>query len=228
MSEPFYNPTSLSQKVGYLCRNLIYGRYGWFSKRYGNHRIGVVGMKPFKIRIIILGASVVIFRTDPLLENIDNECNGDIQNWSFRHHDRMGTVVVLCSKSALAIQSMFGTTIRRDGSSLWLSKIDGECSLLFRERGLYPMRSFSNHWTFSPLLLRAVGVMSNQEIGNYPYSSLIGVGQYIYSFGGNVVTGAQLQQMGNNKDQMGIKYAIRFWHRFQFIQWAISCHDWLL
>jgi hypothetical protein len=53
---------------------------------------------------------------------------------------------------------------------------------------------------FSTFKLRASwGKLGNQEIGNYPYSSLIGVGQYVYSFGGNVVTGAQLQQMGNNK-----------------------------
>ncbi|HQW70562.1 MAG TPA: TonB-dependent receptor, partial [Saprospiraceae bacterium] len=59
---------------------------------------------------------------------------------------------------------------------------------------------FKNFEVFSTFKLRAsYGILGSQEIGNYPYSSLVGLGQRVYSFGGGVVTGAQLLETGNSQ-----------------------------
>jgi len=204
LSEAIYNPTSLTEGRVFS-RNLIWTNTADFQKRYGNHRIsGVVGMEAIQNQDNYLGASVNnFFRTDPLFRNIDNSVTEDIKNIGA---SGITTEWALLSYFAQANYSfgnkyVLGATIRRDGSSRFGSE---------NRWGVFPAISgawiISNEKFFQPLdffstfkLRASWGKLGNQEIGNYPYSSLIGVGQYVYSFGGNVVTGAQLQQMGNNK-----------------------------
>jgi TonB-linked SusC/RagA family outer membrane protein len=51
----------------------------------------------------------------------------------------------------------------------------------------------------SLLKLRASwGQLGNQEIGIYPFSSLVQTGQFVYPFGDQIVTGAQVQETGND------------------------------
>jgi TonB-linked SusC/RagA family outer membrane protein len=204
LSEAIYNPTSLTEGRVFS-RNLIWTNTADFQKRYGNHRIaGVIGMEAIQNQDNYLGASVNnFFRTDPLFRNIDNSVTEDIKNIGA---SGITTEWALLSYFAQANYSfgnkyVLGATIRRDGSSRFGSA---------NRWGVFPAISgawiISNEKFFQPLdffstfkLRASWGKLGNQEIGNYPYSSLIGVGQYVYSFGGNVVTGAQLQQMGNNK-----------------------------
>jgi hypothetical protein len=51
----------------------------------------------------------------------------------------------------------------------------------------------------SELKIRASwGKLGNQEIGVYPYSSLVSTGERVYAFGDKIVTGATILETGNS------------------------------
>lgn len=204
LSEAIYNPTSLTEGRVFS-RNLIWTNTADYEKRFGKNRIsGVVGMEAIQNQDNYLGASVNnFFRTDPLFRNIDNSVTEDIKNIGA---SGITTEWALLSYFAQANYSyankyVLGATIRRDGSSRFGAD---------NRWGVFPAFSaawnISNEGFFAPLdffstfkLRASWGKLGNQEIGNYPYSSLVGLGQRVYSFGGGVVTGAQLLETGNSK-----------------------------
>lgn len=94
---------------------------------------------------------------------------------------------------------VLNATLRRDGFSRFGSN---------NRWGMFPSVSagwnvtneafFQRQKLVSALKLRVSwGRLGNQEIGNYPYSSLVETGNYVYPFGGSIVTGAQLVENGN-------------------------------
>jgi TonB-linked SusC/RagA family outer membrane protein len=90
--------------------------------------------------------------------------------------------------------------IRKDGSSRF-----GEAN----RWGVFPSISaawlvtnepfFENVRGISELKIRASwGQLGNQEIGIYPYSSLVSTGDLVYIFGDKIVTGASIVETGNS------------------------------
>ncbi|HMG14154.1 MAG TPA: SusC/RagA family TonB-linked outer membrane protein, partial [Saprospiraceae bacterium] len=95
---------------------------------------------------------------------------------------------------------VLNASLRRDGSSRFGKN---------NRYGIFPSVSgawnisnekwFTNVNFVSSLKLRASwGKLGNQEIGVYPYSSLIQIGEKVYSFGDQIVTGAQIVETGNS------------------------------
>jgi hypothetical protein len=61
------------------------------------------------------------------------------------------------------------------------------------------------------------GKLGNQEIGVYPYSSLVNTGERVYTFGDKIVTGASILETGNSgikwesSTQANIGFDLSFW-----------------
>lgn len=202
LSAAIYTPSSLSEGR-IFDRNLVWQNTLDYSQNFNKHRISALaGMEAIQAKTNYLGASISNFpRTDPLFRYLNN---GDVLDI-----DDIGTGGV---ETEWALLSYFGqagyvfdnryvlnATLRRDGSSRFGKN---------NRWGMFPSVSaawnVSNERFFekikfvSGLKLRASwGRLGNQEIGNYPYSSLIETGSFVYSFGGDIVTGAQLVEGGN-------------------------------
>lgn len=204
LSEAIYNPTSLTEGRVFS-RNLIWTNTADYHRRFGNHRIsGIIGMEAIQNQDNYLGASVNnFFRTDPLFRNIDNSVTENIKNIGASGITTEWALLSYFAQINYSFENKYvlGATLRRDGSSRFGAD---------NRWGIFPAISgawnISNEKFFRPLdffstfkLRASWGRLGNQEIGNYPYSSLVGVGKYVYSFGGNIVTGAQLLETGNSK-----------------------------
>ncbi len=202
LSQAVYNPSSLSEGRVFD-RNLVWQNTIDYSQEFGKGRISALaGMEAIQNNTNYLGASVNNFRrTDPLFRYIDNAVVSEIDNVG------VGGIV-----TEWALLSYFGqlgytydgryvlnATLRRDGSSRFGAN---------NRWGLFPSvsaawnvsneRFFQSVSFVSGLKFRASwGRLGNQEIGNYPYSSLIETGNFTYSFGDQIVTGAQLVEGGN-------------------------------
>jgi len=204
LSEAIYNPTSLTEGRVFS-RNLIWTNTADIEKRFGRSRVsGLIGMEAIQNQANYLGASVNnFFRTDELFRNIDNSVTTDIKNIGASGITTEWSLLSYFAQVNYSFDNKYvlGATVRRDGSSRF-----GADS----RWGVFP--AFSAAWNvsnedwfksleiFSTFKLRASwGRLGNQEIGNYPYSSLVGLGQRVYSFGGGVVTGAQLLETGNSQ-----------------------------
>ncbi|MBK8747667.1 MAG: TonB-dependent receptor [Saprospiraceae bacterium] len=204
LSEAIYNPTSLNEGRVFS-RNLIWTNTADYEKRFGRSRIsGVIGMEAIENRDNYLGASVNnFFRTDALFQNIDNSVTTDIKNIGASGITTEWSLLSYFAQVNYSFDNKYvlGATVRRDGSSRFGAD---------NRWGVFPAVSaawnvsneefFKNFEVFSTFKLRAsYGILGSQEIGNYPYSSLVGLGQRVYSFGGGVVTGAQLLETGNSQ-----------------------------
>lgn len=204
LSEAIYNPTSLTEGRVFS-RNLIWTNTADYTRKFGAHRIsGMIGMEAIQNQDNYLGASVNnFFRTDPLFRNIDNSVTENIKNIGASGITTEWALLSYFAQANYSYENKYvvGATLRRDGSSRFGAD---------NRWGLFPAvsaawnvseeRFFEPLDFFSTFKLRASwGRLGNQEIGNYPYSSLVGVGKYVYSFGSGIVTGAQLLETGNSK-----------------------------
>ncbi len=202
LSAAIYDPTSLSESQS-TNRNLVWNNTLDFTKNFSRHRIsGLLGMEVIQNRTDLLGASARnFFTTTPNFRFIDNGLNQDL-----------GDVDAGGIASEWGLLSYFGqlgysygnryvinAALRRDGSSRFGSE---------NRWGLFP--SLSLAWNVSSesffdvpfishLKLRAsYGELGNQEIGLYPFSSLVEIGSFVYPNGaGGVVTGAKVVETGN-------------------------------
>jgi len=204
LSASIYNPTSLNEGRVFG-RNMIWNNTLDYTKDFGrNHASILIGMEAIQNNTNYLGASANNFtRTDPNFRNIDNSVPENIKNIGA---SGITTYWALLSYFAQADYNfdnryIIGASVRKDGSSRFGKE---------NRWGVFPRISaawnISNESFFSGinfidnLKLRASwGKMGNQEIGLYPYSSLVGTGIRVYSFGDNIVTGAQILETGNSK-----------------------------
>lgn len=204
LSASIYNPTSLNEGRVFG-RNMIWNNTLDYTKDFGrNHASILIGMEAIQNNTNYLGASANNFtRTDPNFRNIDNSVQENIKNIGA---SGITTYWALLSYFAQADYNfdnryIIGASVRKDGSSRFGKE---------NRWGVFPRISaawnISNESFFSGinfidnLKLRASwGKMGNQEIGLYPYSSLVGTGIRVYSFGDNIVTGAQILETGNSK-----------------------------
>lgn len=202
LSAAIYTPSSLSEGRVFD-RNLIWQNTADFNKTFENHKISMlIGMEAIQANTNYIGASVNNFpRTDKLFRYLSS---GEIKE--------INDIGAGGIETEWALLSYFGqlgyvynnkyvlnTTLRRDGSSRFGPN---------NRWGLFP--SFSLGWNvsnekflanskvISGLKLRASwGRLGNQSIGNYPYSSLLRTGVFVYPFGDKIASGAQLVETGN-------------------------------
>ncbi|MCC6726086.1 MAG: SusC/RagA family TonB-linked outer membrane protein, partial [Saprospiraceae bacterium] len=93
-----------------------------------------------------------------------------------------------------------GAALRRDGSSRFgKNNRWGTFPSVSAAWNLSNERFFENIKFISSLKIRGSwGQLGNQEIGIYPYSSLVSTGDYVYVFGDQIATGASILETGNS------------------------------
>ncbi|HMO38518.1 MAG TPA: TonB-dependent receptor [Saprospiraceae bacterium] len=203
LSPAIYDPSSLSEGRVFD-QNLVWINTLDFRRTFGKHRIStLLGMEAIQNQTNFLGASANNFsRTDPLFRYLNNSVAEEISN--------IGASGVLTEWSLLSQFAQIGysfdsryvlnAAVRRDGSSRFGAA---------NRYGIFPSVSaawnisnepfFANQNFVSALKVRASwGQLGNQEIGLYPYSSLVEVGRRSYSFGNQIATGARLVETGNS------------------------------
>jgi TonB-linked SusC/RagA family outer membrane protein len=203
LSQAVYDPTSLSESRVFD-QNLIWNNTLDFNRTFGKFGVSaLLGMESIQNKTNFLSASANNFpRTNPLFRYINNSIPADIGNVGASGIETEWSLLSYFAQGAVTFDRryVFNASIRRDGSSRF-----GEEN----RWGTFPSVSVawnvSNEAFFedipiiSNLKLRASwGRLGNQEIGIYPFSSLVETGQRVYNFGDQVVTGATLVETGNS------------------------------
>ena len=205
LSVAIYDPTSLS-RGNVIDRNLIWNNTLEYNDAFGTadqHTLSVlVGMEAIENRTDYLGASARNFvRADPNFHFIDNSVTQDIGDIGASGIATEWGLLSFFGQVGYAFKNKYilNLSARRDGSSRF-----GKAN----RWGTFPAIStawnvteepfFQNIPVISQLKLRASwGQLGNQEIGIYPFSSLVGTGLLVYPFGEEIATGAQLIETGN-------------------------------
>lgn len=222
LSAAIYAPTSLNEGRIFN-QTLVWNNTADFQRTFGLHRISaLLGMEAIQNHTDYLGASASNFRrSDPLFRYIDASTPEALINLD---NSGIATEVALLSYFATATYSYGGRyvitgSVRRDGSSRFGPN---------NRWGVFPSVSaawnISNERFFEPvrfvssLKLRASwSQLGNQEIGIYPYSSLISTGDRVYDFGDQIVTGATIVEAGNKNirwetsTQINLGLDMSFW-----------------
>ncbi|MBK8518132.1 MAG: TonB-dependent receptor [Saprospiraceae bacterium] len=203
LSAAIYNPTSLNEGRVFN-QTLIWNSTASYDKKFGKHKTSaLIGTEAISNHTDYLGASANNFRrTDPLFRYLNSSVAVDIKNLGV---SGIATEWGLVSYFGLASYNydnkyLLSAAVRKDGSSRFGKD---------NRWGIFP--SVSAGWIvsneaflkeleiISELKLRASwGKLGNQEIGVYPYSSLVSTGDRVYSFNDNIVTGASIQETGNS------------------------------
>jgi len=203
LSQAIYNPTSLTEGRVFD-QNLVWNNTIDFQRSFRKNRVSaLLGMEAIQNQTNYLGASANNFsRTDPLFRYLNNSITEDIQNVGISGIVTEWALFSYFAQAGYTYDSRYviNASVRRDGSSRFGRN---------NRYGVFP--SVSAAWNISnerfmskinfisSLKLRASwGQLGNQEIGVYPFSSLVQTGNRVYSFGGNVVTGANLVEAGNS------------------------------
>lgn len=205
LSQAIYDPTSLT-RGNVIDRNLVWNNTLDYNTAIGaqdyHHFSALLGMEAIDNRTDYLGASANnFFLSDPNFRFIDNSVTQEIGNISASGIATEWGLLSYFAQLGYNFRSRYILNIsaRRDGSSRF-----GEDN----RWGTFPAVSaawnvsqepfFENINALSHLKLRASwGQLGNQEIGLYPYSSLVETGNLVYNFGDQIVTGAQLVETGN-------------------------------
>ncbi len=222
LSPAIYDPTSLNEGRVFN-QTLIWNNTADFQRQFGRHRVSaLLGMEAIQNHTDYLGASASNFtRTDPLFRYLNASIANDIQDLGV---SGIATEWALLSYFAQAGYSFGGryvlsAAVRRDGSSRFGPN---------NRWGVFPSvsaawnvsneRFFENVKFISSLKLRASwGQLGNQEIGIYPYSSLVAAGDRVYVFGDKIVTGATIVETGNSNirwetsTQTNLGLDVSFW-----------------
>lgn len=203
LSQAIYDPTSLSESRVFD-QNLIWNNTLEFNRTFGKLGVSTLfGMESIQNKTNFLGASANNFpRSNPLFRYINNSIPAEIGNVDASGIETEWALLSYFAQGALTFDRRYvlNASIRRDGSSRFGRE---------NRWGTFP--SVSVAWNVSneaffdevPILsnlkLRASwGRLGNQEIGIYPFSSLVETGQRVYNFGDQVVTGATLVETGNS------------------------------
>ncbi len=202
LSAAIYDPSSLSEGRVFE-QNLIWNNLLNYNQNFGKHRVsGLLGMEAIQNKANYLGASANnFFRTDPLFRYLDNSVTEDISNVGVSGVETEWALLSYFAQVGYTFDNRYviNAAVRRDGSSRFGRD---------NRYGVFPSVSvawnvsnepfFANADFISSLKLRASwGQLGNQEIGVYPYSSLVATGQRVYVFGNQIVTGARVVETGN-------------------------------
>ena len=206
LSVAIYDPTSLS-RGNVTDRNLIWNNtleYNTALDSAHNHNISLlVGMEAIDDRTDYLGASANNFvRNDPNLHFIDNGLNQEVGDIGASGIATEWGLLSYFGQAGYNYKNKYivNASVRYDGSSRFGKD---------NRWGTFP--AFSVAWNMSEepffqnvdfishLKLRGSwGQLGNQEIGIYPFSSLVETGSLVYDFGGTITTGAELAELGNS------------------------------
>ena len=203
LSAAIYEPTSLNEGRVFN-QTLIWNTTASYDKSFGKHKLsGLIGTEVITNHTDYIGASANNFRrTDPLFRYLSASVAEDIMN--------VGISGIATEWALVSYFGMLGYNfdnkyilsgaLRKDGSSRFGPE---------NRWGIFP--SVSGAWIvsneeflrdnnlISELKLRASwGKLGNQEIGVYPYSSLVSTGDRVYAFGNNIVTGSSILETGNS------------------------------
>ncbi|HQV97368.1 MAG TPA: TonB-dependent receptor [Saprospiraceae bacterium] len=203
LSAAIYEPTSLNEGRVFN-QTLIWNTTASYDKSFGKHKLsGLIGTEVITNHTDYIGASANNFRrTDPLFRYLSASVAEDIMN--------VGISGIATEWALVSYFGMLGYNfdnkyilsgaLRKDGSSRFGPE---------NRWGIFP--SVSGAWIvsneeflrdnnlISELKLRASwGKLGNQEIGVYPYSSLVRTGDRVYAFGDNIVTGSSILETGNS------------------------------
>ena len=203
LSAAIYDPTSLNEGRVFN-QTLIWNNTADFQRSFGKHRVSALaGMEAIQNHTDYLGASANNFRrTDPLFRYIDASTPEALGNVDASGIATEWALLSYFAQLGYSYESRYvlSAAMRRDGSSRFGRN---------NRWGVFP--SVSAAWNVSnepffervgfvsALKLRASwGQLGNQEIGNYPYSSLVSTGDRVYVFGDKIVTGSTIVEIGNS------------------------------
>jgi len=205
LSVAIYDPTSLTESR-IFDRNLVWNNVLDFSKRMGRHSFGaVLGMEAIQNKTDFLGASVNnFFRSDPQFRYIDNSITEELANIGASGIVTEWALLSYFSQATYNFDNRYivNAAIRRDGSSRF-----GRNNRWGNFPSIAAAWNISNEPFFKSLgadfishfkMRTSWGKLGNQEIGLYPFSSLVETGRRVYTFNDQVVTGMRLVEGGNS------------------------------
>ena len=205
LSAAIYDPTSLN-RGNVTDRTLIWNNTLDYTTSIGasnDHNISLLlGMEAIDNRTDYLGASASnFFLTDPAFQFIDVSVTQELGDINASGVATEWGLLSYFAQAGYNYKSKYviNGSVRRDGSSRF-----GKAN----RYAIFPAVSvawnisnepfFENLDLISSLKLRASwGQQGNQEIGNYPYSSLVETGILEYPFGGVISTGTEIVETGN-------------------------------
>jgi TonB-linked SusC/RagA family outer membrane protein len=205
LSAAIYDPTSLS-RGNVTDRTLIWNNtldYSTSIGAAGSHNVSIlVGMEAIDNRTDYLGASARnYFLTDPNFQFIDNSVTQELGDIDASGVATEWGLLSYFAQAGYNYKSRYilSGSVRRDGSSRFGKE---------NRYAVFPAVSaawnvstesfFDNIDVISHLKLRASwGQQGNQEIGIYPYSSLVETGIIEYPFGEQIATGTEIVETGN-------------------------------
>ena len=205
LSAAIYDPTSLS-RGNVTDRTMIWNNtldYSTSLDAAHDHNISVLlGMEVIDNRTDYLGAAARnFFLTDPNFQFIDISVTEELGDIDASGVATEWGLLSYFAQAGYNFRSKYiiNGSVRRDGSSRF-----GEEN----RWAVFPAVSvawnissepfFDNVDLISHMKIRASwGQQGNQEIGNYPYSSLVETGIFEYPFGGVISTGTEIVETGN-------------------------------
>lgn len=207
LSAAIYDPTSLS-RGNVTDRNLVWNNTMDYSVAYGSaeqHKFSLlVGMEAIANRTDYLGAAARNFTsTNSNLWYIDNNVTQEVGDISASGIATEWGLLSYFAQFGYNYKNKYvlNASVRRDGSSRF-----GKGN----KYGVFPALSaawnisdepfFQNIDFISHAKIRASwGQLGNQEIGIYPFSSLVQTGIQVYPFGDQIATGTKVVETGNDK-----------------------------
>jgi TonB-linked SusC/RagA family outer membrane protein len=203
LSAAIYDPTSLNEGRVFN-QTLVWNNTADFQRTFGDHRISaLLGMEAIRNHTDYLGASANNFRrTDPLFRYIDASNAAEIGDVGASGIATEWALLSYFAQAGYTYKNRYVVSgaVRRDGSSRFgPNNRWGVFPSVSAAWNLSNERFFENIKFVSSMKVRASwGRLGNQEIGIYPYSSLVRTGDRVYVFGGQIVTGATILETGNN------------------------------
>ena len=205
LSAAIYDPTSLT-RGNVTDRTLMWNNTLDYSTTIGaskDHHVSLLlGMEAIDNHTDYLGASARnFFLTDPAFQYIDVSVTQELGDIDASGIATEWGLLSYFAQAGYNYKSKYviNGSVRRDGSSRF-----GKAN----RYAVFPAVSvawnissepfFDRVDLISSLKLRASwGQQGNQEIGNYPYSSLVETGILEYPFGGAIATGTEIVETGN-------------------------------
>ncbi len=203
LSPAIYDPTSLNEGRVFD-QTLVWNNTIDFSRTFGGHRVSALaGMEAIQNHTDYLGASANNFRrTDPLFRYISSSIPAELNDIGASGAATEWALLSWFGQLGYSYKGRYvlSAAVRRDGSSRFGRN---------NRWGTFPSVSlawnisnepfFQNVRFISSLKLRGSwGQLGNQEIGIYPFSSLVNIGEFVYVFGNNIATGATVVETGNS------------------------------
>ena len=202
LSDAIYSPTSLNE--GRVFRQtLVWNNTLDFQREFGQHRVSaLLGMEAIENHTDFLGASASNFRsTDDLFRYLDGSVASELNDLGVSGIATEWALLSYFTQLSYSFNRRYviSAAVRRDGSSRFgQNNRWGVFPSVSAAWNLHNEPFFENVGGVSSLKIRGSwGQLGNQEIGIYPYSSLVRTGEFVYPFGGAIATGASIVEIGN-------------------------------